>query len=98
MLSRSMTIADPRAAAVFAEPARRHLLFAFIGRERTLSEVARESPAPLTLLHYHPRRLVALGLLREVGEISRAGWANTAAARGSEMVIELLRIAPSYLS
>ena len=94
-----MTIADPRAAAVFAEPARRHLLFAFIGRERTLSEVARDSGASLSLVHHHARRLVSLGLLIETGAISRAGRAMktyTAAAETFVVPGELLDGGPGF--
>ncbi len=94
-----MAVTDPRAAAVFAEPARRHLLFAFIGRERTLSEVARDSGASLSLLHYHARRLVALGLLRETGEIRRAGRPMkryTAAAEEFTVVGDLLDGGPGF--
>lgn len=99
MLSSSMTVSDPRAAAVFALPARRHLLFAFIGRERTLSEVARDSGASLSLLHYHARRLFGLGLIREVGVVRRAGRPmKKYAAAASEFVVagELLEGSPGF--
>jgi hypothetical protein len=84
---------------VFAEPARRHLLFAFIGRDRTLSEVARESGASLSLLHYHVRRFVSLGLLRETGEERRAGRPMkryTAAADQFTVAGELLDGGPGF--
>lgn len=99
MLSSSMQVNDPRAAAVFASPERRHLLFAFIGRERTLAEVARDSSASLSLLHYHVRRLCGLGLLRETGEIRRGGRpmkTYTAAAETFVVPGDLLDGGPGY--
>jgi DNA-binding transcriptional ArsR family regulator len=51
------------------------LLLAFVGRERTLSEVAESTGMALNLLHHHVTRLVRHGLVEVVGERRRAGRA-----------------------
>lgn len=61
--------------AFLADSRRRHILLAFVGRERSLTEVSAALSMPLNLLHYHVKKLVTLGIVEVVREQPRAGRA-----------------------
>lgn len=58
-----LRVDDPEAARVLAEPQARRFLEPFIGRERTVSEVAAEVGVAVSSMLYRVRRFMALGLL-----------------------------------
>ncbi|MDP9149941.1 MAG: winged helix-turn-helix domain-containing protein [Myxococcota bacterium] len=69
----TITIVDPKAAAVFATPRQRKLLLSVVDEERSLSQLARLTETPLNLLHHHIRKFMRLGLVTIARETSRAG-------------------------
>jgi hypothetical protein len=73
MLSRAMTVADPRQAAVFANSKLRRLLMLFAGGPLGVGEAAARSGIEIKRLHHHVVRFQRLGLLRVVAERPRAG-------------------------
>lgn len=68
-------IADKKAAAIFSRPRSRAILLHLAGAERTLGELSEALCLPLSLLHYHVRRMLAFGLVEIVREAPRAGRA-----------------------
>src|SRR5688572_16669477 len=72
-LTSPMHIDAPDRAAAFADPRRRRILTAFMGREQSLSEAAAALAMPLNLLAYHVGALLRLQLLRVTREQKRAG-------------------------
>jgi hypothetical protein len=71
----SLTIHDPRAAAVFGQSQLRRILLQFAHGPRSIAEVARESGLDMRRLHRDVTRLHGLGLLVVVEERRRAGRA-----------------------
>ena len=74
-MSSIFQVADPALAAFLSDTRRRRILLAFVGRERSLAEVSTSLAIPLSLLHYHAKRLLALGAVEIVREQARAGRA-----------------------
>ena len=72
-LSRPLRIDSPDQAVAFANPKRRRILIAFMGRERSLSEAAAVLDMPLNRLAHHVSSFLRLGLLTLVREQKRAG-------------------------
>lgn len=66
-------ITDPAAAAVFANPRQRRILLSLVQQERSLTELAGLTGAPLNLLHHHMRKLMSLGLVAITRRQARAG-------------------------
>jgi hypothetical protein len=73
MLSRAMTVADARQAAVFTNSRLRRLLMLFAAGPLSVGEAAARSGIELKRLHHHVVRLRRLGLLQVAGERRRAG-------------------------
>jgi len=73
--SSSLTIDDPRSAAVFGQSQLRRTLLQFARGPRSIAEVARESGLDLQRTHRAVTRLHGLGLLVVVEERRRAGRA-----------------------
>lgn len=71
--SRARRIANQAEAAALDHPVRSRLLMACAGRERCLTELAKEIGEPLPKLHYHLGRLLDAGLLRPCRTEPRAG-------------------------
>ena len=69
----TLTVNDPRAAAVLAHPLQLRFLSPFIGRERRAREVAQLLDVPLTTLAYRIDRLLELGLLEVTRVEKRTG-------------------------
>ncbi|MBA2664529.1 MAG: helix-turn-helix transcriptional regulator, partial [Chloroflexi bacterium] len=69
----SLIITDRRAAALLVDPDERRYFEPFLGRERTVTEAARELGVPPNGMRYRVRRMAKLGLLRIVREQPRAG-------------------------
>jgi hypothetical protein len=70
---RTLTIRDPAVAELLIDPERLRHLAPFLGRERSVSEAARESGArPNTALR-RVQRLLDLGLLEVARELPRGG-------------------------
>lgn len=72
-LNRALPVRDPAAAAMFVDSRTRRLIALFVGKPRSLSQVAMASNMDLKRLHHHAQKLCRLGLLRVVGEQKRAG-------------------------
>ena len=68
-----LVVESARAAALFAHPRRRRILFAFAGDDRSLAEVVKLADVPMNLLHYHVQRMVAAGLIQRREKPLRAG-------------------------
>lgn len=68
-------IADEKSAALFSRPRSRAILLHLAGAEATLGELGDALGLPLSLLHYHVRRMLALRLVEIVREAPRAGRA-----------------------
>lgn len=68
-----LEVADPKAAAPFSAARSRGLIFALIQSDRSLRDLADLSGMSLSLLHYHVRKFVRLGLAQVVGSRARAG-------------------------
>jgi DNA-binding transcriptional ArsR family regulator len=66
-------ITDPSLAKALAHPLRTRILAALEGRTASPSELAEELDAPLGVVSYHVRRLVALGFLKLVKREPRRG-------------------------
>jgi DNA-binding transcriptional ArsR family regulator len=66
-------ITDPSLAKALAHPLRTRILAALEGRTASPSELATELDAPLGVVSYHVRRLVALGFLKLVKREPRRG-------------------------
>jgi len=66
-------ITDPSLAKALAHPLRTQILTALEGRTASPSELAVELDAPLGVLSYHVRRLVALGFVKLVKRVPRRG-------------------------
>lgn len=75
LLSRALRVTDARAAGALGDPMLRRLTLGFVGRARSLSEVAASSGLELKRLHHHVTRLCRLGLLEVVGGRPRRGRA-----------------------
>ncbi len=75
ILNRALTVTTPEAAAALGDPFRRHLVLSFIGRERSVSEIAAAGGISVSLAHYHVRRLCELGLLEQSSFEPRRGRA-----------------------
>jgi len=93
----NLDIADPRAAAVLANPRQRRILLLLVDQARSLGELSRLADAPLNLLHHHLRKLMALGLARIEREQPRAGppvKLYRATARSFFVPAELMKEAP----
>ena len=69
----ALTIQNARAAAAFAKGRQRQILFALMGADRSLTELAELSNTPLNLVHYHIQRLIEFGLVKITGRKLRAG-------------------------
>lgn len=92
-----LVVDTAKAAAVFAHPRQRQVLFAFVGSDRSLGEVAASSAMPMNLLHYHAQRMLSAGLLRRRGKRVGAGrrvQLYRAAASSFFVPAELLRSSP----
>lgn len=72
-LSRARLVTDPRTAAVFSDPLRRHLVLLFARSERSLAEVASTTGLGLKRLHYHVTALRKRGLIKVTRTQRRAG-------------------------
>lgn len=70
-----LTISDRNRAAVFASPLQGKIVQTLIGEELTLSALGRVTQTPLSLLHYHLSKCLALGLVEIAREQPRAGRA-----------------------
>lgn len=68
-----LDISDPRAAAILAGTTSRYILLELAGCERTLGMLKTVTGLPLSLLHYHLRRMISLELVSIVREEARAG-------------------------
>jgi len=66
-------IAEPAAAAVFANPRQRKIVLALIAHERSLTELSRLTETPLNLLHHHMSKFLRLGLVRIARRQPRPG-------------------------
>jgi hypothetical protein len=73
VLSRTLTVADPRAAAALIDPVSQGMVLAFAGRPRSLAEVARDLDVDIKRLHHHVLRFCRLGLLEVAETKARAG-------------------------
>ena len=71
--SSAYRISNRAEAAGLDHPVRSRLLMACALRERSLTELARETGQPLPKLHYHVGRLADCGLLRQSRTEARAG-------------------------
>ncbi len=69
------TVRDAKAAAVLADLERVRALVPFLGRERSVSDVADELGLPVDATYYRVRRLVDLGLLERSRTVPRKGRA-----------------------
>jgi len=69
------TVTDPEQARILTSPAALRLFRPFLARERTVSEVARETGRDLNAVLYRVRTYLAAGLLEVVREIERPGRA-----------------------
>lgn len=74
MLKR-MEIRDGARAAVFASPHQRRIVQILMGEELSLTALARECRLPVNLAHYHMAKCMAVGLVKVVREVRRAGRA-----------------------
>jgi hypothetical protein len=72
VLSRALTITDPRAAAALMDAQSRAMVLAF-HRPRSLAEAARDFGFDLKRLHHHVLRFCRLGLLEVAETRARAG-------------------------
>ena len=84
-VGKPVRVRTEKAAAAFADPRRRRLMFELMRGECALQDLARAADMGLSLALYHVRRLAVLGLVREVRRKRRAGrpvriYAATAAA------------------
>lgn len=70
-----MTVSDPAAAAALTKPRTLRQLEPFLNRERTVLEAARETGVSPNTMLSRVRRFLALGLLRVVRVVPRAGRA-----------------------
>lgn len=68
-------VTDPEAARLLSDPETARLLFPFIGRERTVSEVARELGFRVDAMYYRVKRLERSTLLRVSRTVERKGRA-----------------------
>jgi len=75
ILSSAFDVAEPRAAAVFADPLRRRLVLLLAAQPRSLVELATDTALDLKRLHYHITALRDLGLVAVKQERPRAGRA-----------------------
>lgn len=72
---RSLVVRDPAAAEILTDPDSLRHLEPFLGRERTVTEAARETGASPNTTLRRVQRLLALGLLEIARERRRAGRA-----------------------
>lgn len=70
-----ITITNPKAAAVFATSLPARIVQTLIGETLSLAALANMTQTPLSLLHYHVKKCVSLGLIEVVREQRRAGRA-----------------------
>ncbi len=75
MSSDTTSVTDERAAAFLVDPATRRYFYPFLGRERTVSEVARELLESPNAVLYRVRHMCNLGLLRVARHEPRRGRA-----------------------
>ena len=71
--SRHLVVSSAAAAAVFASSSMRRLLLRFVGRGKSISDVARSSGLDIRHVHYLVHKLTRLGLLDVVEVRRRAG-------------------------
>ncbi len=71
--SKALRVRDPRAAQAMCNPFQRHLTLSLIGRDASVSELVAESGRPMSMVHYHIRRLTDLGLLKTEISTPRRG-------------------------
>ena len=67
------TVTDPRAATLLSDPDWVPWIEPFLGRTRSIAEVAAELGRPLDAVRYRVRRLHEAGVLEIVGQRKRAG-------------------------
>jgi len=67
------TVTDPRAATLLSDPDWVPWIEPFLGRTRSITEVAEELGRPLDAVRYRVRRLHEVGVLEVVGQRKRAG-------------------------
>jgi predicted transcriptional regulator len=70
---RWITVDEPRAAAFLAAPEKAYFLYPFIGRERSVAEVARQLNLAINTVSYRVQMLQRLGLIRESRTEGRRG-------------------------
>ncbi len=68
-------VTDAESARLLADPESARFVFPFLGRERTVSEVAAELGLKVDAMYYRVKRLERLGLLRVVRLLERKGRA-----------------------
>ena len=71
--SRAYKISNRTEAVALDHPVRSRLLMACAHRERSLTDLAKQTGQPMSKLHYHIGRLLACGLLRVSRSEPRAG-------------------------
>lgn len=94
----TIDIDDPRAAAVFAHLRQRQIVMALVEKEHSLSQLAKITETPLSLLHHHIRKLRALKLVAITQQRARAGAPiklYRATARAFFVPAKLIRTAPT---
>lgn len=69
------TVREPKAAKLLADLERVQVLVPFLGRERSISEVAEQLGLPVDATYYRVRRLVDAGLLEVARTVPRNGRA-----------------------
>src|SRR5262245_48214600 len=89
-----MRVNDSDAALWLADPERRRWLFPFVGKERTLADVARELDVPVNAVLYRARLLLKNGLVRVVGEKRRRGRAMKLYAAAADGFIVPVSLVP----
>lgn len=73
--SSTLTVTDAETARVLIDPAQLRYIAPFIGRERTVKEVADETNSTLSTTYRRVRRYLGLGILEVVREQKRKGKA-----------------------
>lgn len=71
----SMQVSDPQVAAFLMDPIKRQRVRPFLGQENTVKGAAEELGISISLMHHHTQKMLALGLLKVVREVPRAGKA-----------------------
>lgn len=68
-----LRVEEPEAARIVTDPAARRFLLPFIGRDRTVSNVAAELEVDTSSMLYRVRQFIRLGLIKEVRVEPRQG-------------------------